>query len=79
VDPTLNNQGPAKYRARLQDALAASFSAASPEDVDAQLAQLLASLGDPFTRALPPRQAAAFAAEEEGKVGGRVTYYLIRV
>jgi hypothetical protein len=62
----------------MQDALAASFKASSPDEVEALTQQLLASLGDPYTRLLltGSGDAAAFAAEAEGKVHGWLGAYV---
>jgi hypothetical protein len=54
-----------------QDALAASFKATDAQGVTTITDELLASLGDPFTRLLQPgsEEAAVLQAEQEGKVG----------
>jgi hypothetical protein len=54
----------------LQDSLAASFKASSASEVTDITNQLLAKLGDPYTRLLQGDDATALEAQEEGKVGG---------
>lgn len=51
-----------------QDALAASFQAKDAAGVAAITRDLLASLGDPYTRLLQGDEEAALTAEQEGKV-----------
>jgi hypothetical protein len=51
-----------------QDSLAASFKASSAAEVTDITNQLLAKLGDPYTRLLQGDDATALEAQEEGKV-----------
>lgn len=59
----------APARLSLQDSLAASFKASSAAEVAGVTNQLLAKLGDPYTRLLQGDDATALEAQEEGKVG----------
>eukprot|EP00775_Hariotina_reticulata_P013314 gene13314-13443_t len=64
LDPSFSHQDWSKA---LQDSLAASFKARNAADVAELTQELLAQLGDPYTRLLQGDDAAALAAEEQGK------------
>jgi hypothetical protein len=62
-----------------QESLAASFKAKDAADVAQLTQELLAQLGDPYTRLLQGDDAAALAAEEQGKVSTNVLPTQLRI
>ncbi|KAF6262621.1 hypothetical protein COO60DRAFT_600078 [Scenedesmus sp. NREL 46B-D3] len=64
-DPSLSHTD---WAQELRDSLAASFKASSAAEVAGVTNQLLAKLGDPYTRLLQGDDATALEAQEEGKI-----------
>jgi C-terminal processing protease CtpA/Prc len=67
IDPSFNHQ---PWDAALSAALADSAAAGSPEVAAEEIGEMLGSLGDPYTRWLPPREYADFRVGSDGELQG---------